>query len=173
MSGQFQQTNEKKQVLSDKLDDLSRTLMAAAKLQFRVAIPHLNENEVRSSITLVSDNDVAKLTVNRINLTINTEEDLQKVFPDHIRRRAATGKLKSSLVELPLDLSNECHVKRLLDLFASEGIEGDLRVVIPLDLIADCSIELRDDDGCYRHLEEKPLSCPSSLQIVLLLEQNT
>ena len=170
VSGQFQQTNEKKQVLSDKLDDLSRTLLAAAKLQFRAEIPCLNEDEVRTSITLVSDNDVAKLTVNRINLTINAEEDLQKVFPDHIRRRASPGKLKSSLVELPLDLSNECHVKRLLDLFASEGIEGDLRVVIPLDFIADCSIELRDDDGCYRHLEEFSAGMLSKVYVTHFLD---
>lgn len=170
VSRQFQQANEKKQVLSDRLDDLSRALLAAAKLRLQIAIPHLDEDEVKSSISLKSDNDVAKLAVNHINLTINTEEDLLRVFPDHIRRRAVAGKVKSSLVELPLDLSNESHVKRLLDLFASEGIEGDLRVTIPIDFVAECSIKLRDDDGCYRRLEEFSAGMLSKVYVAHFLD---
>lgn len=171
VSGQYHQVNKQKQVLIDRLSELATELLAAKKAEFALKVPALADMEVRKSIELASKSDIARLSIKDIDLRIGDEGRIRETFHDNVRVRASQGKAKSSAFAFPIDLTSEVSVKSMLDVFFSSGVEDGLSLDLPLDKVATYSIELRDESGHFRPIEEYSAGMLSKIYVTYFLDR--
>ena len=171
VSGQYHQVNKQRQVLIDKLSDLAVGLMAAKKAELTLEVPTLSYTEVRGSIGLASKSDIARLSIQDINLGIGDEGRLRDIFHNDVRVRASAGKAKSSAFVFPIDLASETSVRSMLDVFFRSGVKDGLSMALPLDGVATYSIELKDENGNYRPIEEYSAGMLSKIYVTYFLDR--
>lgn len=171
VSGQYHQVNKQRQVLIDKLSELAVGLMAAKKAELILEVPTLSYTEVRGSIGLASKSDIARLSIQDIDLRIGDEGRLRDIFHNDVRVRASAGKAKSSAFLFPIDLASETSVRSMLDVFFRSGVKDGLSMVLPLDGVATYSIELKDENGNYRPIEEYSAGMLSKIYVTYFLDR--
>lgn len=171
VSGQFQQVNQKKQVLIDKLSELASNLMEAKKTALGLKVPVIDKDNATSSIALVSENDIARLKIEDVRLTIDDESRMRDVFPGHVRSRATNGKAKAADFSYPLDLTSKSSNLSMLKLFYKAGIKDELVMSLPLEDVIEYTIELRDMNGCYRSIEEYSAGMLSKIYVSYFLDR--
>ena len=171
VSGQYHQVNKQRQVLIDKLSELAVGLMAAKKAELTLKVPTLSCTEVRGSIGLASQSDIARLSIQDIDLGIGDEGRIRDIFQNDVRVRASAGKAKSSAFVFPIDLASEISVRSMLDVFFRSGVKDGLSMVLPLDEVATYSIELKDENGNYRPIEEYSAGMLSKIYVTYFLDR--
>ena len=153
VSGQFQQLIEKKQVLSDKLQDVAKALLDCRKAEYLLEAPSLDEDTLRSSLKLKSENPAAELEINGLNLVIGKADDLWDMFPKNTnRQRSGKGKANAQSFSYPYDLGDSASVSALLEVFASAGITGGLTVSLDQDKVIDSTVKLKNENGVFMPL---------------------
>lgn len=171
VSGQYHQVNKQKQVLADKLSELAMELLSASRSELTLKVPTLADTEVRRSVRLVSKSDIARLGIEDINLEIDDADRIREIFHDDVRVRPSTGKARSSDFLYPIDLTSEASVKSMLDVFFRSGVKNDLSMKLPLDKVATYSIELKDESGNYRPIEEYSAGMLSKIYVTYFLDR--
>lgn len=171
ISGQFQQVNQKKQVLIDKLSELASNLLEAKKTELCLLVPVIDKEAATRSISLVSENDIARLKIEDVRLSINDESRMKEVFPSHVRTRAANGKAKIGDFSYPLDLTSQASNKSMLELFYKAGTKNGLVMNLPLEDVIEYAIELRDMNSCYRSIEEYSAGMLSKIYVSYFLDR--
>ena len=152
VSLQFQQVNEKKQLVSDKLEELARHLLALKEMDLKLSAPTIKSDEVKNSIRLNSNNAVTRLKIRKMSTSL-PKDALKSTFPGNIATRTP-GKAQIKLFDEQYDLSNESDVEKLLSVFFSEDISSDLTVSLPPDQLIEYSVELCDETGEFRPIDE-------------------
>lgn len=155
ISGQYQQFIEKKQVLSDKLQDVAEGLLDCRKEKFLLKAPSLDEDTLRSSMKLKSENSAAELEINGLNLDIIDPDDLCGVFPKNTnKQKSGKGKANAKLFhDYPYNLSDKASVGALLGEFASAGVAGGLTVSLDPSRVVDSTVKLKDEKGVFMPIE--------------------
>ena len=171
VSGQYHQVNKQKQVLTDKLSELAVELLAAKRYELSLKVPTLSDAEVRRSVGLASKSDIARLSIEDINLEIGDESRIRDIFHDDVRARASAGKVKSSAFAFPIDLASEVSVKSMLDVFFRSGVKGGVTMFLPLEGVASYSIELKDEIGNYHPIEEYSAGMLSKIYVTYFLDR--
>ena len=171
VSGQYHQVNKQRQVLIDKLSELAAGLLAAKRAELTLKVPTLSNAEVRGSIGLASKSDIARLSIQDIDLGIGEEGRIRDIFHDNVRTRASAGKAKSTAFVFPIDLTSETSVRSMLDVFFRSGVKDGLSMVLPLDEVATYSIELKDESGNYRPIEEYSAGMLSKIYVTYFLDR--
>ena len=171
VSGQFQQVNQKKQVLIDKLSELASNLLEAKKTELCLLVPVIDKEAATRSISLVSENDIARLKIEDVRLSINDESRMKEVFPSHVRTRATNGKARVGEFSYPLDLTSQASNKSMLELFYKAGIKNGLVMNLPLEDVIEYAIELRDMNSCYRSIEEYSAGMLSKIYVSYFLDR--
>lgn len=171
VSGQFQQVTQKKQVLIDKLSELASNLLEAKKTELCLLVPVIDKEDATRSISLVSENDIARLKIEDVRLSINDESRMREVFPSHVRTRAANGKAKAGEFSYPLDLTSQASNKSMLELFYKAGIKNGLVMNLPLEDVIEYAIELRDMNCRYRSIEEYSAGMLSKIYVSYFLDR--
>lgn len=171
VSGQFQQVNQKKQVLIDKLAELASNLLEAKKTELNLKVPVIDKASAISSISLISENDIARLKIENVRLVIEDESRMRKLFPNHVRARAAKDKAKVGEFSYPLDLTSKFSNLSMLKLFYKAGIKDGLLMSLPLDDVIEYTIELRDVNNCYRSIEEYSAGMLSKIYVSYFLDR--
>lgn len=171
VSGQYHQVNKQRQVLIDKLSELAAGLLAAKKAEYALEVPTLTDAEVRKSIRLASKSDIARLSIEGIDLGIPDAVRIRNIFHDDVRVKASEGKAKSSTFAFPIDLASETSVKSMLDVFFHSGVKDGLSMSLPLDEVVTYSIELKDENGNYRPIEEYSAGMLSKIYVTYFLDR--
>lgn len=171
VSGQYHQVNKQKQVLTDKLSELATGLLTAKRAELTLRVPTLADEEVRRSVGLASKSDIARLSIKDINLKIGDEGRIRDIFHDDVRVRASVGKARSSAFGFPIDLTSKVSVKSMLDTFFHSGVKDGLSMTLPIDKVAAYSIELRDENGNYRPIEEYSAGMLSKIYVSYFLDR--
>lgn len=173
VSGQYHQLNQKKQVLTDKLSELAMELLSAKKSELDLAIPVLTSAEVKGSVKLTSKSEVARLSIEKIDLGIGDETRIKGLFQDNVCTRASKGKAKakSSSFSFPIDLTSKKSVGSMLEVFFQSGVKDGLSMSFPLDEAATYSIELKDEKGKYRPIEEFSAGMLSKIYVAYFLDR--
>lgn len=153
VSRQFQQANEKKQVLANKLKELGDNLLDSRRHLFRAIVPVLDERAVMESVVLESDTEISRLRVKQVNLTLDAES-LLSAFKQNVGRRASSGKVKVGSFNPPYNLSNMEDVKDILDVFAGGILSNDLTILLSPDQAIEYEVELKDESGNFRPVDE-------------------
>lgn len=171
VSGQYHQVNKQRQILIDKLSELAVGLLAAKRADLALEVPTLSDAEVRGSIGLASKSEIARLSIQGIDLGIGEEGRIRDIFHDNVRVKASAGKAKSTAFVFPIDLTSETSVKSMLDVFFRSGVKDGLSMVLPLDRVATYSIELKDESGNYRPIEEYSAGMLSKIYVAYFLDR--
>ncbi len=173
VSGQYHQLNEKKQLIIDKLSELAEKLLSAKRAELGLEIPTLSDGDVRNSLDLAAESDIAKLTISAIDLSVPDEDAFKKAFPSHVRSRPAKGKLqaKASAFTYPVDFSSSESVKSMLGVLYGAGVKDGLVVDFPLENVATYAIELRSEDGDYRPLKTYSAGMLSKIYVSYFLDK--
>ena len=171
VSGQYHQVNKQKQVLTDKLSELAMELLAAKRAELTLTTPTLTDAEVRHSVGLASKSDIARLSIKDINLEIGDEGRLRDIFHDDVRARASAGKAKSSAFSFPINLASVVSVRLMLEVFFRSGVKDGLSMSLPLDKVATYSIDLKDENGNYRPIEEYSAGMLSKIYVTYFLDR--
>lgn len=171
VSGQYHQVNKQKQVLIDKLSELATELLTTKRIEFALEVPTITDIEVRDSIGLTSKSDIARLSIKGIDLRIGDEDCIRSIFPNNVRTRASAGKAKSSAFVFPIDLTSKMSVKSALGVFFRSGVKDGLSMNFPLDTAVTYSIELRDESGKYRPIEEYSAGMLSKIYVTYFLDR--
>lgn len=173
VSGQYHQLNQKKQVLTDKLSELATELLSAKRSELDLAIPVLTSADVEGSVKLTSKSEVARLSIEKIDLGIGDEARIKGLFQDNVCTRASKGKAKakSSSFSFPIDLTSKKSVGSMLEVFFQSGVKDGLSMSFPLDEAATYSIELKDEKGKYRPIEEFSAGMLSKIYVAYFLDR--
>lgn len=169
VSRQSQQANEKKQVLADKLKELGEDLLDSRRHLFQAIVPMLDEKTVMDSVILEGDTEISRLRVKQVNLTLD-EGELLSAFRQNISKRASSGRVKIGLFKPPYALSNSEDVKAMLDVFADGNLSTDLTLLLPPDQAIEYEIELKDENGNFRPVNEFSAGMFSKIYVTHFLD---
>lgn len=153
ISTQSQQVNEKKQVLSTKLEELAMQLIESCMIQCKLTAPHLEKDQIRTSISMKSANENSSLSIAAVDLNISREK-LAEVFQSQVGVRKSREKIGMGVFDNSYDFSSSDDVKAMLDRFIDNDLSGELSMSICPETLIEYSIELKDEGGVLRPIED-------------------
>ncbi|MBR3384429.1 MAG: AAA family ATPase [Atopobiaceae bacterium] len=151
ISGRFKQANDKRQVISDKLDSLADSLLAIARAELDSIAPALDEETIRDSVRLAGGQSLSKLEIRSVSLRIDDRDCLAEFFPANIGRKP---KVKPSQFHPPYDLGDRASVQALLDVFANNEVYEGVKFAMPTNRVMEYGILLKADEGPMQPVEE-------------------
>jgi hypothetical protein len=167
ISGQAKQVNEKKQVVSDSLQELADYALKGAKAGLEAKTPSLSVNDIRDAVQIDRDINSARLSINEIKTKLIDKDSVAAAFPGEIGNRP---KVNKSMLEPPYSLSDEKDVNRLLKVFSDNGNKGTLNFALSVEDIIDYGIELWTEEEDFRPIEDLSAGMISRIYVSRFLD---
>lgn len=151
ISRQSTEVNSKETAADSDLQSIAVNCLEIKKLKLIRSAPYLNEDELTSSLKLISESNSVKLETDGIDLELKDTDSIKDAFPGAIGKKPKVNKSRFSP---PYDLTDPKSVSSLVDVFFAEDFSDSLSFSLPYKDVLDYTIKIKTDSNDFMPIED-------------------